>query len=103
MEYRIMARIEIIRLREIDRSEIVQRLFSLREGNLELHKEFHDVHQDWWIKYEVEPISDKLYVSATPSENTILFYLSFGCKLASEVDPELFALEPEDIHLELVL
>jgi len=42
----------------------------------------------------------KLYISATPSENTISFYRRMGCVLASEIDPELFALEPEDIHLE---
>jgi len=45
----------------------------------------------------------KLYVSATPSRHTVHFYQSMGCKLASEVDPILFAKEPEDIHLELVL
>jgi predicted N-acetyltransferase YhbS len=42
-----------------------------------------------------------LYVSATPSENTIHFYRRRGCVLAREVDPDLFALEPEDIHLTL--
>ncbi|MGH0035706.1 MAG: GNAT family N-acetyltransferase [Myxococcota bacterium] len=42
----------------------------------------------------------KLYVSATPSENTIRFYLGRGCRVAEEVDAALFALEPEDIHLE---
>jgi predicted N-acetyltransferase YhbS len=41
----------------------------------------------------------KLYISATPSENTINYYLGLGCELAPEIDPELFALEPEDIHL----
>jgi predicted N-acetyltransferase YhbS len=41
-----------------------------------------------------------LYVSATPSENTINFYLRLGCVVAAEVDPHLFKLEPEDIHLE---
>jgi predicted N-acetyltransferase YhbS len=41
----------------------------------------------------------QLYISATPSENTIGFYLHLGCALAVEIDPELFALEPEDIHL----
>ena len=41
-----------------------------------------------------------LYISATPSEHTIKFYLRLGCKPASEPDPELFELEPEDIHLE---
>ncbi len=44
----------------------------------------------------------KLYISATPSENTINFYMGLGCVLATEVDPELFTLEPEDIHLEYV-
>jgi predicted N-acetyltransferase YhbS len=45
----------------------------------------------------------RLYVSATPSENTIGFYLRRGCRLAEEIDAELFALEPEDIHLELAI
>ena len=42
----------------------------------------------------------KLYISATPSENTINYYMRLGCVLAIEIDSELFALEPEDIHLE---
>ncbi len=42
-----------------------------------------------------------LYISATPSENTINFYMRLGCTIASEPDPELFLLEPEDIHLDL--
>jgi predicted N-acetyltransferase YhbS len=42
----------------------------------------------------------RMYISATPSENTIDFYLGRGCVLSPEPDPELFALEPEDIHLE---
>lgn len=45
----------------------------------------------------------RLYVSATPSRNTIHFYQRMGCTLATEVDPILFAKEPEDIHLELEL
>lgn len=45
----------------------------------------------------------RLYISATPSENTIDFYRRLGCVLAQELDPELFALEPEDIHLECEL
>lgn len=43
----------------------------------------------------------RLYVSATPSEKTVNFYMRLGCKIAKEPDPELFELEPEDIHLEL--
>ncbi len=41
-----------------------------------------------------------LYVSATPSEHTINFYLRLGCKVTPTPDPDLFALEPGDIHLE---
>ncbi len=41
-----------------------------------------------------------LYVSATPSEHTVEFYLGLGCRVTAEPDPELFALEPEDIHFE---
>lgn len=43
----------------------------------------------------------KLYISATPSENTVNFYFSMGCALAKEIDATLFELEPYDIHLEL--
>ena len=45
----------------------------------------------------------KLYISATPSEHTVNYYMRLGCSLAVEIDPELFALEPEDIHLEYIL
>lgn len=41
-----------------------------------------------------------MHISATPSENTVNFYLSLGCVVAREPDPELFELEPEDIHFE---
>lgn len=39
-----------------------------------------------------------MYVSATPSESAVGFYLSRGCELARPPHPELFADEPEDIH-----
>ncbi len=44
-----------------------------------------------------------MYVSATPSENTVRFYKSIGFRLATPVDPGMFEREPEDIHLELPL
>lgn len=47
--------------------------------------------------------AQKLYISATPTKYTVDFYLSQGAGLTTEVDQELFALEPDDIHLELVL
>ena len=45
----------------------------------------------------------KMYISATPSENTVNFYMRLGCILAMEVSRELFELEPDDIHLEFDL
>jgi predicted N-acetyltransferase YhbS len=42
----------------------------------------------------------RLYISATPSENTVNFYLRRGCCVTNDVDAALYALEPEDIHLE---
>lgn len=45
----------------------------------------------------------RLYISATPSEHTIDFYLRLGCTVTAEPDPELLELEPEDIHLECKL
>jgi predicted N-acetyltransferase YhbS len=44
-----------------------------------------------------------IYVSATPSEHTVDFYLRAGCRVALEPDPALLELEPEDIHFECVL
>ena len=41
-----------------------------------------------------------LYISATPSENTIRFYQRRGSVVLVSPDAELLALEPEDIHLE---
>lgn len=40
-----------------------------------------------------------LYVSATPSESAVSFYLRHGFVPAPEPDPDLLALEPEDIHM----
>jgi len=45
----------------------------------------------------------KLYVCSAPTKNTVDFYMGLGCRLADEVDEELYALEPEDIHLILDL
>ena len=40
-----------------------------------------------------------LYVSATPSNSAVGFYTSLGFTLVDQPHPELFALEPEDIHM----
>lgn len=44
-----------------------------------------------------------LYVSATPSLNTITFYQNRGFVLTKELDKKLFEKEPEDIHMVLDL
>jgi ribosomal protein S18 acetylase RimI-like enzyme len=45
----------------------------------------------------------EIYVSATPSESAVGFYRRQGFRLAEKVDKELYALEPEDIHMIKVL
>lgn len=50
-------------------------------------------------KIAKEKGAKRLYISVTPSESAVGFYLSHGCKLATHVDEELFAQEPEDIHM----
>ncbi len=41
----------------------------------------------------------KIYVSSVPSASAVGFYRSKGFDLAEQVNEELFALEPEDIHM----
>jgi len=45
----------------------------------------------------------RMYVSAIPSASAVGFYRSQGFRLVAEPDPELFALEPQDIHMVLEL
>jgi GNAT superfamily N-acetyltransferase len=42
---------------------------------------------------------ERIYVSATPSESAVGFYLSRGCEPAAIPHPGLYTLEPDDIHL----
>jgi ribosomal protein S18 acetylase RimI-like enzyme len=51
------------------------------------------------IQLAKEGSAVNLYVSATPSESAVGFYESQGFRLAEKVNPELYALEPEDIHM----
>jgi predicted N-acetyltransferase YhbS len=45
----------------------------------------------------------RVYVSATPSQSAVEFYQSFGFVITRDPLPELYALEPEDIHMILDL
>jgi GNAT superfamily N-acetyltransferase len=47
--------------------------------------------------------AERLYVSATPTRGTVDFYVSQGFKPLAMPHERLFALEPEDIHMERVL
>ncbi|WP_138493858.1 GNAT family N-acetyltransferase [Paenibacillus pinistramenti] len=44
-----------------------------------------------------------LYISSTETESAVHFYRHSGSVPADEIDQELFALEPEDIHMVLKL
>jgi len=45
----------------------------------------------------------EIVVSATPSENTVRFYMSRGYELMAQALPELYELEPEDVHMRKAL
>lgn len=51
------------------------------------------------VELSVAGGAESIYVSATPTGSAVGFYLRQGCRLAQPVHPELFAAEPEDIHL----
>lgn len=44
-----------------------------------------------------------LYISATPTRNTVDAYLRMGAVVLERPDPRIFALEPDDIHLLLAI
>jgi GNAT superfamily N-acetyltransferase len=45
----------------------------------------------------------RLYVSATPTRGTVDFYMSRGFRPLDQPNERLFALEPDDIHMEMNL
>jgi GNAT superfamily N-acetyltransferase len=45
----------------------------------------------------------EIVVSATPSENTVRFYLGRGYRPVARTLPELLELEPEDVHMRKVI
>lgn len=54
---------------------------------------------DTTVKKAKELGARQLYISATPSENTI----NLGCTVTKNIDSELFTFEPEDIHLQYTI
>jgi ribosomal protein S18 acetylase RimI-like enzyme len=51
------------------------------------------------VRLAREDHAEQLYVSATPSGSAVGFYQSHGFQLVDKPHPELYALEPEDIHM----
>ena len=45
----------------------------------------------------------RLYVSATESKSAVGFYLSQGFVPTQDAHPDLYALEPDDIHMIKIL
>jgi len=172
--YRTLRRDEIERVEEIDRAEVINHVFHLRDGQLALEEEHVDVGgwrsgalsqskqriyecldregSAWGAFYgdglvgiavldgkrigrtrdmvdlyflhvssgfrdrgigrglvglvkarAVEMGARRLYVSATPSHHTVRFYMGVGFAVTSQVEPELFEREPEDIHMDMEL
>lgn len=44
----------------------------------------------------------RIYVSSCENKNTVEFYRHMGCRITGSVDPELYRLEPNDIHMEFI-
>jgi len=44
-----------------------------------------------------------LYISASPFKKTVDFYREQGAEVLEDPNPRLYRLEPEDIHMEIVL
>jgi len=174
MKIRELTRSEIPYIWQIDRSEVIDNIYYLRDGKLVIRPEHYDMHGwpqgepehytpimlkcfdhggHFWGVFEGDLLigtvvlenrfigkekdtlqmkflhvsnhfrkqglgkklfllaaekakelgAKKIYISATPAENTVNFYMHLGCVLAREIDQELFELEPEDIHIEYAL
>jgi hypothetical protein len=50
-----------------------------------------------------DAVDSAMVVSATPSANTVRFYRGRGFELMAHPLPELFELEPEDVHMKKLL
>lgn len=76
---------ELARVAEIDRTERIDVL--------------HDQHGEQLEELARVAGDASMVVSATPSGNTVRFYLSRGFVPTAEPLAELVELEPEDVHM----
>ena len=61
----------------------------------------HLAEQLEWLAHAAG--DSEMVVSATPSENTVRFYLSRGFRPTADPLAELYALEPDDVHMRKAL
>jgi hypothetical protein len=73
----------------------VSQVFRLLSIGRRLCDELHQIARDAG--------DTEVVVSATPSENTVRFYMNRGYELMASPLPELYDREPEDVHLRKVL
>lgn len=59
MEYRLINKSEIGQLEQINRSEIIEEIYYVRNGKLELEEEYYDI--DGWCKEELYSYIDRLH------------------------------------------
>jgi len=75
---------------------------------LHVSRDFRAVGLGSRLSFDLELVARRagdteIVVSATPSENTVRFYLSRGYRPLARPLPELLDLEPEDIHMGKVI
>ena len=71
---------------------------------LHVSQDFRGAGIGRWLSVDLELIARRsgdteIIVSATPTENTVRFYLARGYRPMAQPLPELLELEPEDIHM----
>jgi ribosomal protein S18 acetylase RimI-like enzyme len=80
-------------------SEDMAQLVSLHVSQSHRRRGVATTLTDEIIRLAQDSGARRIYVSATPSASAVGFYRSKGFELAEQVNEELFALEPEDIHM----
>lgn len=99
IEVKQLTRAELSRVAEIDRTEHiilhVSQAFRATGIGCRLSDELDRIARDAG--------DTAIVVSATPSENTVRFYLRRGYQPMAQALPELYELEPEDVHMRKAL
>jgi ribosomal protein S18 acetylase RimI-like enzyme len=98
MEGNMLAGVAVLGNRPICDDDVMLQMIFLHVSQNHRRKGIAHKLVEEIVKVAKERGAERLYISATPSDSAIGFYISMGCKLAPKVDKELYAKEPEDIH-----